>query len=109
VKVASSHSPTDIDRKRPDPTCDGMNPGFQPGCGDPHAPGGGPQPGGGDPHPGGGEPHPGGGDPQPGGGDPQPAGGAPQPGGEAPRSAGGGLGGGGWSVIRPIVNAAPTA
>src|SRR5580700_1303031 len=88
VKVASSHSPTDIDRKRPDPTCDGISPGFQPGWGGPHA-------GDCDPHAGGCAPHPGGGPPQPGGGEPQPPGGDPQPGCGAPRSAGGGLGGGG--------------
>jgi len=89
VKVASRHSPTDIDLNRPDPTWDGVEPGFQPGCGDPHEPGGGP-------HPGGGEPHPGGCDPHPGGGAPQPAGGDVQPGGwGAPSSTGGGLGGGG--------------
>src|ERR1700693_3324072 len=41
--VASSHSPTDIDRNRPDPTWDGMKPGFQPG--------GAPQPAGGVPQP----------------------------------------------------------
>src|ERR1700693_561503 len=43
--VASSHSPTDIDRNRPEPTWDGMNAGFQPG-GAPHRGCAPPQPGG---------------------------------------------------------------